>query len=445
MTGRSVVDALTAMNGVYGSFLCSLEGKNIVSAAPADFTVEVLETLSQQGASLMDQAKKKIPDCYELRLDSEAAVVLIYEVQDRLVFVFTNHPDPEAPVILRPQILEICAQYQADAQFVPTSFSAPFESAMSIVPRTRAAQLDRANPLNAEIIKPATPEEKAPTTTVEADRYTKEVKIGEGGTAEVYRAYDTHLKREVALKRFKENSSKNTKDDYRSELISASRIRHHGVVSIFDAGVDNRGRFIVMELVNGENLEKLGGKNLSDLNSFTDFAVQALEGLNTTHESGLLHLDLKPSNIMISTGASGRNHVTLIDYGQATLRAGVEGSETPVGHGLDGSIYFTSPEYLNKAPVDTRSDIYSMGCLFYWILSGKFPFDGYTSLQVMAAHLQHIVPPLQEVVPEIPSDLAEWVMSLISLEPDKRPADAQTALELLLKKVNTDKIHQLGS
>jgi len=442
MTGRSIVDQLTAMNGVYGSFICSPEGNEIVSGAPADFTVAILEDLAEQGATLMAEAKAITPDCYEIRLDSEIARVLIYDVSERLVFVFVNHPAQDAPDIVRPQILEICRQYRHGQRYVPTSFSSPFGNSMSTIPRTRAAQLDRANPLNAKVIKPAKKVEQPPTTTVEADRYTNETKIGEGGTAEVYKAYDSHLKREIALKRFKETAANNNKDDYRAELESASRIRHHGVVSIFDAGVDTRGRFIVMELINGENLEKLGAASMSDLNNFTDFALQSLEALHTTHTSGLLHLDIKPANIMISTGASGRNHVTLIDYGRATLKTG---DEAPMGGGLDGSIYFTSPEFLNKAPVDERADLYSLGCVFYWVLSGKFPFDGYTSLQVMAAHIQNMVVPLNEVVPEIPTGISNWVMALIAGEAEQRPASAQAALETLLVERNADKVQKMSS
>ena len=446
MTGRSIVDSLTAMSGVYGSFLCNADGKDIVSAVPADFTTDILESLAERGVQLFKTARKSVPEAYELRLDAEQVTILIHSVTEGLSFTFINHPDRDAAQILRPHILELCRQFKPTQKFVPTSFSAPFSTGMDLIPRTRPAQLDRSNPLNAEVIKkPENPEEKAPEITVEEGRYTEEQKIGEGSTSEVYRAFDTKLKKEIALKRFKAQVAKKAQSNYLTELQLASKVQHHGVVTLFDAGTDVNSNFVVMELIKGVHLEKFGHQDMADLNSFSEFAVQTLEGLQSTHESGLLHLDIKPSNIMISTGASGRNHATLIDFGRAVLQKGIDGAPEPVGKGLHGTIYCTSPEYLNEQPLDQRSDLYSLGCVFYWLLSGKNPFDGYTSLQMMAAHVDHLVVPLQDAVPELPADIASWVMDLISADPKARPDSAQSALTSFLERNRGENIHRLES
>ncbi len=264
-------------------------------------------------------------------------------------------------------------------------------------------------------------------------RYTGEVEIGEGGTAFVFRATDSRLKREVALKRFKEGHDDEGASDYLAELESISRIRHPNVVSTFDADVDETGRFIVMELIDGIDAEEriAKGGDTFDVNRFTNFAIQSLEGLLATHRGGLLHLDLKPSNIMIADQVSGRDIVKIVDYGRALRLVDDEGNP-PIGRGLDGSIYYAAPEQLLEEELDERTDLYSLGCVFYWVLSGKMPYNGKSVIEVMSSHLQHIVIPLIEHESALPSWLTDWVMGLISLKMEDRPASAQAAIDLLL-------------
>jgi len=229
----------------------------------------------------------------------------------------------------------------------------------------------------------------------------------------VYRATDTRLNRPVALKRFKADSD----SDYLAELASASRVRHPNVVSTFDADVDDSGHFIVMELIDGQDAEVLISekKQTFDINSFTNFAIQALEGLHATHLGGLLHLDLKPSNIMISGQVSGRSIIKLVDYGRAMLIADEHG-KPPKGRGMVGSIYYCAPEQLLEQDLDARTDLYAMGCVFYWVLTGERAFSGDGTVQVMAAHLSHLVRPISDVEPSLPQWLADWIMSHLLME-----------------------------
>jgi len=263
-----------------------------------------------------------------------------------------------------------------------------------------------------------------------SSRYTNEIRIGEGGTAMIYKAYDTRLKREVALKRYKEELSQ----DYTWEIETASRIHHHNVITTHDANTDENGQFMVMEYIDGSDLNALVSDSPMEMERFCDFCVQALEGLSATHKGGLLHLDLKPDNIMISREGGCRDHVKLIDFGRARLSLDPETKNVPKGSGLNSSIYFASPEYLKEEPVDCRSDLYSLGCTFYWALSQEFPFNGPNSLMVMNAHLQHYVEDLSKVAPHLPRKLTSWVMSLIKESPNQRPQSADEALDSFFRR-----------
>lgn len=282
-----------------------------------------------------------------------------------------------------------------------------------------------------------TANEKLPETTAitKISRYEDGEQIGEGGTAIVYRAKDLRLNRDIALKRFKSDKNSNNESDYLAELESVSRIRHPNVVSTFDADTDERGSFIVMELIDGVDAEKLIQQSSTtfDVERLIHFAIQSLEGLHATHQGGLLHLDIKPSNIMISTQVSGRETVKLVDYGRAALIVDEQGNP-PKGDGVKGSIHYLSPEQLLAEPLDGRSDLYSMGCVFYWLLTGKRPFEGENAILVMSSHLQGTVTPVIEDQPSLPQWLCSWVMLLISTDVNKRPDSAQHAIDLLMNR-----------
>lgn len=280
------------------------------------------------------------------------------------------------------------------------------------------------------------PETSSIEAIAEISRYSGEQAIGEGGTAVVYRAIDNRLKRPVALKRFKEDTKSQNESDYIAELESASRVRHPNVVSTFDANVDDKGRFIVMELIDGEDLQEAIEKKPLGPSRFVDLAIQALEGLLATHDGGLLHLDLKPSNLMVSYQASGRSTVKLVDFGRAQVIEDETGKR-PVGLGMDGSIYFSAPEQLLSQELDRRTDIYGIGCVFYWALSGQRPFEGDDTLSVMASHLQNTVEPLSKVAASVPEWLSDWVMSLIRYEKADRPETTQTAIDSLIAGART--------
>jgi len=353
--------------------------------------------------------------------------------------------EPTKPVSLISSKVQVEPQPREDVSLPPNSVK-PKPKALTPPPKNQKLgvstervlqrpQVKVKLPLSEELEKAKEPKlEKS----VQTKRYQDKEQIGEGGTAFVYKARDLRLKRDVALKRFKNDGKSNNQLDYLAELESASRISHHNVVSTFDADVDEQGQFIVMEFIEGTDAEILITKQEAQFNikRFVDFAIQALEGLEATHKGGLIHLDIKPSNIMISQQLSGRDVIKIVDYGRAELIKNDEGLP-PKGQGLNGSIHYLSPEQLLEKPLDIRSDLYSMGCVFYWILTSQCPFEGDSAMQVMASHLQNKYIPLSKHREDLPEWLTEWVSSFLFLDKEKRPISAKEGMNSLLISYNS--------
>lgn len=262
-------------------------------------------------------------------------------------------------------------------------------------------------------------------------RYQKQIPISEGRTAIVYSAYDSRLKRTVAIKRFRNDPEINAKDDYLAERNSAAAVRHANVVSTYDADKDEQGAFITMEFLKGRNAQlevREGGA--FEVERFVRFARHTLEALAAVHRGGLLHLDLKPTNIMVSQQAGGSEFTKLVDFGRARpIRD--ESGKPPTGRGLEGSIYFTSPEQLLGEELDETSDIYCLGCVFYWVLAGRRPFTARNAFELKEAHLQSWVLDLKQVARDLPEGLSDWVMNIMSANKLNRPQSAEALLKTL--------------
>ncbi len=418
MDAKGTIDHIITLDGVYGAFFSSHRDQSIIAKVPHDYPAAVLQGIAYHGEDVLEQVRKGMKDCHEVRLDMQNMSILMFLVTGGIVYAMVYKQAIIEQV--RNAVYGICQEAEKAHQqnMLLTSRITPAD-----LPKEITEPSSEDSPLAMEPIKAVQPK------SIKESRYTDEVLIGEGGSAQVFRAYDTRIKRQVALKRFKENFNTNLDEVAYSELESASRIQHHNVVSTHDVDMDDHGRFLVMELIQGDDLETVLEKGPLDLNRFIGLAIQSLEALTATHEAGLLHLDIKPANLMFSENSNDRVHVKLIDYGQAALM-----EDQPKGAGLSGSIHYASPEYLSEKAVDLRSDLYSLGCVFYTALSGIRPFEGDSILVIMAAHLRHRVTDIAEVVPGLPAWLAEWVMSLMSQNPEDRPASAEVALESLLQR-----------
>ncbi len=263
-------------------------------------------------------------------------------------------------------------------------------------------------------------------------RYQFHSVIGHGGAGEVFAAWDTHLKRTVAIKRMKtQGITDNALDDFWQEAMRLAAIRHSNIVTIYDLGLDEKVPYLVMEHVQGETVEEYVGKHLFDIAAFGELARQSLEGLIAAHYAGLIHRDLKPSNIMLSRLPSGAFQVKILDFGMAKFVAAPAAQTMNIDGSITGSVHYISPEQLNRQVVDVRSDLYSIGCVFYFALSGHEPFQGANTPEVLMAHLSHNVVSLEHYRPDLPPILCQWVMALINLSPEHRYQNAMQALSAL--------------
>ncbi|MES2707265.1 MAG: serine/threonine-protein kinase [Verrucomicrobiota bacterium] len=263
-------------------------------------------------------------------------------------------------------------------------------------------------------------------------RYVVKGKIGQGGLGDVYLANDTQLDRDVALKRVRPpetGSAEALHQDLIREARTLSSLQHPNIVTIYDVGTDEQGPFVVMEFLKGETLDQVIDRGALTVDDFQEVVVQSLEGMIAAQALGLVHRDLKPGNLMVIWLASGKFQIKILDFGLAKFSLTATRQTEDQEEGIMGTIYFMAPEQFERLPLDARTDMYSLGCIFYQILTTKAPFDGQTGPEVMVSHLQHHVVHLVEARADLPIWMADWVMWLISRDMDERPPDARTALD----------------
>jgi hypothetical protein len=261
-----------------------------------------------------------------------------------------------------------------------------------------------------------------------SERYQIKERIGQGGLGEVFIATDTQLQREVALKRMKPIEGTSA-DDLLNEAKVLSALQHPNILTVYDVGRDPNGAFVITELLRGETLEQVIARGALTYDDFRHVVTQSLEGLIAAQAMGLVHRDLKPGNLMVIWHASGKFQLKILDFGLAKISQHASKQTEDQEAGILGSIFFMAPEQFERAPLDGRTDLYAMGCIYYFALTGKYPFTGETAPAVMAAHLQHMLEPLAALRPDLPPWLCDWTMWLINRNPDDRPGDAKQALD----------------
>ena len=228
------------------------------------------------------------------------------------------------------------------------------------------------------------------------DRYEIRGKIGQGGVGAVYRAYDRNLNREVAIKRVltEEGFDANDAEDEATkallkEATALCSVQHPNIVTVYDAGVDGDGPYVIMELLSGRTLDEMVERGTMTWVDFRETAVQSLEAIIAAQELNLVHRDIKPSNVMVTWLPSGKFQIKLVDFGLAKFSAQPSLQTIDHGDAVFGSIHFMAPEQFERVPLDQRTDMYSLGCVFFFCLTGQYPFDSDTAPGVMAAHLQN--------------------------------------------------------
>ncbi len=282
------------------------------------------------------------------------------------------------------------------------------------------------------------------------ERYQFHEKIGQGGLGEVYRATDLQLKREVAIKRLVPLTDEETAKSYGgvsssnllSEATTLSALQHPNIVTVYDVGMDSDGCFVVMELLRGENFEKTVERGALNENDFQRFVLQTMEGLVAAHHAGIVHRDLKPSNLMVNWLPSGKFQIKILDFGLAKFSNQPTVQTTDHGDGILGSIYFMAPEQFERVELDERTDLYSMGAIYHYCLTGKYPFNGSNGPEVMAAHLQSRVKPIGEIRTDLPDWMSDWIMWLINRNPKNRPQTSRQALDMFNKQLQANTISE---
>lgn len=266
-------------------------------------------------------------------------------------------------------------------------------------------------------------------------RYKMLESLGTGGAGAVFKAYDTQLDRYVAIKRLLSKQEEEREDAQssvlRKEAGSLATLQHPNIVSIFDLGSDDEGMFIVMELLEGDTLADCIESGSLNLQDFYELASQTLEGALYAHSLSILHRDLKPENIKVKRQPGGRLQVKIVDFGLARLAYGARKQTEDQSGNVQGSIFYMAPEQFLRQPLDGRTDLYSLGCVYYQVLSGSRPFQHVTMAGVMDMHLHHQVTLLHDVCPHLPEHVCDWVMWLFNREANDRPGNAQIALESL--------------
>jgi len=256
--------------------------------------------------------------------------------------------------------------------------------------------------------------------------------IGKGGSSTVYSARSQKLEKNVAIKVFNPDT-----DDLKArkacvdELLASQNIQHPNIARTLDAGFDYLNKFIVMELIEGLELEPFIEQNRFDEVNFLNFAIQTLEALAHIHSQQIIHLDIKPINIMVSQESGNQLQYRIIDFGSAKVLSNQIYDHTVGTRGLAGSVHFMSPELINNEIPDERADIYALGCTFYNVLTQKRPFEGESAIQVIAAHIQGLHTPLKELCNTVSPSIIALVEKMISCKREDRPRSAESILQAI--------------
>ncbi|PWU01667.1 MAG: hypothetical protein C5B53_02540 [Candidatus Melainabacteria bacterium] len=273
-----------------------------------------------------------------------------------------------------------------------------------------------------------------------AGRYKLISVLGVGGMGMVYKAMHLHMERTVAIKVLHPESAADPKVIARlkRESKAISALRHPNIVSVHDFGVTDSGQpYLVMDYVEGPSLENIFLQGIKVApERYAEIFMQVCDGLTAIHAKGLVHCDLKPSNIMLQDDGSGRDQVKILDFGLVKF--------LPQGTSIDlrstdsfevtGSPLYMSPEQCNGSTLDPRSDIYSLGCIMYEAFTGKPVFDGTTPYKVFSQHFRELPKPFIVVQPPQPIEdrFERLVFKALEKEPESRFNTAQELKEELL-------------
>jgi serine/threonine protein kinase/Tol biopolymer transport system component len=247
--------------------------------------------------------------------------------------------------------------------------------------------------------------------------------LGAGGMGEVYRAKDTRLGRDVAVKILPAHLSENAevRERFEREARAISSLNHPHICTLYDIGREGEADYFVMELLDGESLSARLERGPLKLEETLRIGAQIADALSAAHKQGIVHRDLKPGNIALT-----RSGAKVLDFGVAKLRdeAVIENvtRTTPLtSHGaMVGTVQYMSPEQLEGKPVDHRADLFAFGAVLYEMLTGKRAFEGKSQASVIASILKDDPRPVSQLIPTTPAAVDRVVTSCLAKDPDER-------------------------
>ena len=270
------------------------------------------------------------------------------------------------------------------------------------------------------------------------ERYEIIRSIGEGGMANVYLGYDEILDRNVAIKILRGDLSNDEKfvRRFQREALSASSLSHPNIVEMYDVGEDNGLYYIIMEYVEGKTLKQLLKKRGSlTLSEAIDIMVQLTDGMAHAHDSYIIHRDLKPQNIMIQDDGQ----IKITDFGIAMALNSTQLTQT---NSVMGSVHYLPPEQASGKGSTTKSDIYSMGIIFYELLTGKLPFKGENAVEIALKQMRDPIPSLKEDNPNIPQSIENIILKATAKNPKNRYEDAKSMHDDLLTALDDERMNE---
>ena len=270
------------------------------------------------------------------------------------------------------------------------------------------------------------------------DRYEIIKSIGEGGMANVYLGHDTILDRNVAIKVLRGDLANDEKfvRRFQREALSASSLAHPNIVEMYDVGEDDGTYYIVMEYVEGKTLKQLLKKRGTlTLSEAIDIMSQLTDGMAHAHDSYIIHRDLKPQNIMIKDDGQ----IKITDFGIAMALNSTQLTQT---NSVMGSVHYLPPEQASGKGCTIKSDIYSMGIIFYELLSGSLPFRGDNAVEIALKHMREPLPSLREDNPSIPQSIENIIKKATAKNPKNRYDSARSMHEDLLTALNDERMDE---
>ncbi len=254
-------------------------------------------------------------------------------------------------------------------------------------------------------------------------------KIGAGGMGDVYKAHHLHMKRPAVVKMLKtgQDLSPGARARFQREVEAAAKLSHPNIVTAFDANEVDGIFYMVMEFIDGPNLAKmLSQRGPLPVADVLDYMMQAASGLHFAHENNIIHRDVKPGNLLVDS----HGVVKVFDLGLVRY-AEKEADQLTKKNEIVGTVDYMAPEQAGSGEVDRRTDIYSLGCAMYRLLTGSPPFTGSTPMKILLAHRSEDAPRLRELRPDVPQKLEDVYQKMVAKAPADRFDDMQQVHDAL--------------